>query len=232
MSENAANLWYRIGTIKLSKGSKTVKGISTRWATAGINQGATLRLDEYPELGAFEISSVTNDNELELSRAYNGKDLTGAKYSIDRNFQSTLNAEIAARVTSLINEYEIIREGNFITVNGKSAYEIACQHGFSGTEEEYLDSLVAGGLAAEVSSLRESMNDAGDAYEERLSAIENKLDEAGGGSVFEYLGLYVDADGDLSQDETHISQNSGATYDPNVATDDDVDAMLDEIFGD
>ena len=84
MAEVANTGRYRLGTIKVTQGSATVIGSGTRWATAGINQGANLYLDG--QAFAHEIKTVVSDTEITLAKPYTGGTLSAQTYSIDRNF--------------------------------------------------------------------------------------------------------------------------------------------------
>ena len=55
----------------------------------------------------------------------------------------------------------------------------------------------------------------------KISELESKLEKQ---NVYAKLGLYIDDDGDICQDEEAVS-------DREFATDDEVKAMLDEIYG-
>lgn len=143
MAETAHTGWHRIGAVNVTNNSTTVTGIGTRWLTAGINQGATFRVDGVAM--AHEIVSVNSDTSITLAKPYSGQTASNQGYSIDRNFQSTTNADLAARMANLVGEYEMIRDNNVVTINGKSAYEVAVKNGYSGTEAQWLESLKGAG---------------------------------------------------------------------------------------
>ena len=143
MAEIAHLAWYRTGTVAVTANSTTVTGSGTRWLTAGINTGATFRVDG--STLACEISSVDSDTQITLAKPYSGQTASGQSYSIDRNFQSTTNADLAARLANLAGEYELIRDGNVVTINGKSAYDVAVENGYSGTQAQWLESLKGAG---------------------------------------------------------------------------------------
>lgn len=143
MAEIANTAWYRIGTVSIANESTIVTGVGTNWLTAGINPGATLRIEGY--IPAYEVKCVNSDTEIELARPYHGTGISGAQYSIDRNFQATTNAKLAADVTDLVRLYEQVRDGTTLTIEGRSAYQIAVANGFAGTEAEWLESLKGAG---------------------------------------------------------------------------------------
>ena len=104
MAETAHLAWYRQGTVSVTDGSTTVTGNGTRFLTAGINQGAAFRIDNRPY--AWEIKSVVSDTELELAAPYYGGTVSNASYSIDRNHQATLPADLAARLAKALGNWE------------------------------------------------------------------------------------------------------------------------------
>ena len=110
--------WYRTGTINITNGSATVTGINTHFLTAGIETGATLRVDGQPY--ACEVEAVISDTELSLEKVYAGPTAEGASYSIDRNFQATTNAELAAKITALLEGYSTIDLSSLQTENKSS----------------------------------------------------------------------------------------------------------------
>ena len=143
MAEVANTSWYRKGTASPTINSTKVTGVGTNWATAGINPGATFRIDRQPF--AYEIAEVVSDTELRLAAPYYGNSGTGLSYSIDRNFQSTLPSRMSADLASLISIYEQVRDGVYLTIEGKNAYEVAVANGYTGTVAQWLESLKAGG---------------------------------------------------------------------------------------
>lgn len=56
--------------MSVTKASPTVTGLDTRWTLAGINQGATFRIDGQPY--AYEVKSVISDTKIELATPYDG----------------------------------------------------------------------------------------------------------------------------------------------------------------
>ena len=143
MAKVANTSWYRKGTASPTINSTKVTGVGTNWTTAGINPGATFRIDRQPF--AYEIAEVVSDTELRLAAPYYGNSGTGLSYSIDRNFQSTLPSRMSADLASLISIYEQVRDGVYLTIEGKNAYEVAVANGYTGTVAQWLESLKAGG---------------------------------------------------------------------------------------
>ena len=154
MAEVASNAWYRQGTVSVTSGSTRVTGSNTKWLTAGINQGATFRLDGWPY--GYEVAEVVSDTVIELARPYYGSTLSGQSYSIDRNFQSTMNSTLAAEAANLMGKYENYIDSDMRTLTGESAYQIARRLGktTAATESAWIDELKAG---AEYTALKNSV---------------------------------------------------------------------------
>lgn len=135
MAEVATTMRYRTGTATVTQGSTTIIGQNTRWSTAGINPGANFYLDgnAYPN----EIKEVVSDTKITLAKPYIGSSASVQSYSIDRNFQSSQNASIAARQAALLGEYEMIRDGQVVNINGKDAYEVYVEQGGTKTRAQF-----------------------------------------------------------------------------------------------
>lgn len=144
MAETATSSWYRAGTVSINSGSTTVNGVNTRWATAGINPGASFRIDGLPD--DYEVAEVVSDTRLTLVNPYYGSNISGKTYSIDRNFQSTSNAEIARKVVDMLGKYEKYIDDDMHTVQGESAFDIAKRLGktTAATEAEWVEALKNG----------------------------------------------------------------------------------------
>ncbi len=141
MAGIANTRWYRQGKVTLTPNSTKVTGVNTNWLTAGINPGATFRVDSSPY--AYEVAEVVSDTELTLGSVYAGNSSSNVAYSIDRNFQATPLSNIAADLSDLLRVYERIQDGVFKTIQGKSAYDLAKENGFTGTLTQWLESLKA-----------------------------------------------------------------------------------------
>ena len=149
MATVANTSWYRTGTVTVTNGSTTITGTNTNWTSAGINPGATFRLDS--GLVPYEVLEVVSDTSITLRTAYTGMSGSGKTYSIDRNFQSTPMAGLCADVATVIHKYETHIDAETNTVTGKSAYELAVDNGYVGTVAEWLESLK--GDADEIAAL-------------------------------------------------------------------------------
>ena len=143
MAEVATSNWYRQGTVSVTINSTKVTGVGTAWLTAGINPGATFRISGLSL--AYEVKRVVSDTEIELGEPYYGNSGSALKYSIDRNYQSTTNAHISKELTGLMGIYEQLRDGVYLTIEGKSAYQVAVENGYTGTVSQWLESLKAAG---------------------------------------------------------------------------------------
>ncbi|MBQ7594173.1 MAG: hypothetical protein IJU48_07455 [Synergistaceae bacterium] len=145
MAETAHTGWYRQGTVSVTNGSTKVSGNGTKFLTAGINPGATFRLDAKSDY-ACEVASVVSDTELQLVKPYYGQSASGQTYSIDRNHQSTLLADLAARLSKAMGNWEARYDLDMATITGESAYEIAKRLGktSAATEAAWIDELKAG----------------------------------------------------------------------------------------
>ena len=149
MAEVANTSWYRAGTVSVTINSTKVTGVGTHWLTAGINPGATFRLDRSSY--ACEVAEVVSDTEIKLAQPFYGNSASGQTYSIDRNFQSTMPSKLSADLADLLSIYEQIRDGIYLTIEGKSAYQVAVENGYTGTVAQWLESLKA---AAELTALK------------------------------------------------------------------------------
>ncbi len=144
MAAVSSTAWYRPGTVTVTNGSTTVSGNGTKFLTAGINAGAALRLDARGDY-ALEIDRVVSDTEIQLVKPYVGQTASNQAYSIDRNHQSTLPADLSARLSKAIGNWEARYDTDMATITGKSAYEIAVEEGYVGTKAQWLASLQATG---------------------------------------------------------------------------------------
>ncbi|MBQ4469059.1 MAG: hypothetical protein II917_02840, partial [Synergistaceae bacterium] len=136
--------WYSDGTVAYTKGSTAITGTNTFWLSAGIKAG-DIFVD--PNGKIYEITAVNDSTSITLGKSYAGDTGTGKGYSIIRNFNGTMSPTLAKRVSILLNEFEQRYDLDMQTVTPKSAYDIAKDNGFSGTQEEWLETLSAYGIA-------------------------------------------------------------------------------------
>jgi hypothetical protein len=93
--------WYRIGTVSVVNGSKSIVGVGTLWAEqAAAGDLFTLDGNQF-----YEIETVTDDTHIELKTNYLEAAAGDQNYAIIRNFASTLTATLAARLADLLNRW-------------------------------------------------------------------------------------------------------------------------------
>ena len=130
--------WYRVGTVALTKNSKIVTGSGTYWLSAGLHTGDIFSVDNVVD---YEIASVDSNTQLTLKTAYAGNTTTETDYSIVRNFTASMAAQVAAQTANLLNDMRRYVDADMQSIHGKSAYQIACEKGYAGTESEWIASL-------------------------------------------------------------------------------------------
>ncbi len=162
--------WFRDGNIKATNGSTEITGSGTYWESAGLNPGDMLEVNNS---GLFyEIASINSDTSITLARAYQGATLTGAAYAIVRNFTATMPSKIAAQTSELITDFRKYVDSDMERLTGRSAYEIAKLHGFTGTETEWLASLK--GHADEIATINSKIEPLNTSQYQRLSLYRGK----------------------------------------------------------
>lgn len=160
--------WYRVGSVALTHNSKTVTGTGTFWLAATLNAGDLFTVDASQ---FYEIDTITSNTSLTLKTAFTGDSTTESEYSIIRNFTASLPAQTAARCADLLNDFRRYVDTDMQSIHGKSAYQIACDKGYVGTESEWIASLkgdsaydvaVANGYSGTESEWLESLKAAGE----------------------------------------------------------------------
>ena len=131
--------WYRDGSVSAVTGSRNITGNGTYWGSAGINPGDLFTFNNGKSF--TEIATVNSDTSITLATDYEGNTVTGAAYAIVRNFTATMPARIAAQVTEVVGDFKKKFDTATGTVTGKSAYEVAKDNGFVGTESQWLETL-------------------------------------------------------------------------------------------
>ncbi|MBQ6971793.1 MAG: hypothetical protein IJP86_05495 [Synergistaceae bacterium] len=144
--------WYRNGTVNITYNSTAVTGSGTNWATAGLNPGDIFSIDGVSD---YEILEISDNTHITLKTPYKGSTSSGRGYYIIRNFTAALPSQLAAKCVALYAELLTYWNSDTQTLNGKSAYEIAKEHGFSGTEAQWLESLKSAG---EISTLKSQIS--------------------------------------------------------------------------
>src|SRR3989304_5237419 len=79
---------YRIGTIKMINGDATVEGTGTTWS-GEIDISDLFKAKDEDVI--YQVASVTNNTNLELSTPYSGITRSGELYQINRDFTPNLN---------------------------------------------------------------------------------------------------------------------------------------------
>ena len=130
--------WYREGTISATEGSVNIVGKNTYWNTAGLKPGDILGTTNSTQ---FEIDAIIDDTHLTLKEPFPSSSFTNHKYYIIRNFNASFGAQAAAQATALCADVKRYIDGKQETLTGKSAYEVAVDEGFVGTQAEWLASL-------------------------------------------------------------------------------------------
>lgn len=155
--------WYRVGTVALTKNSKIVTGTGTFWLAAGLHTGDIFSVDCVTE---YEVASIDSNTQITLRTAYTGDSTTESAYRIIRNFTASMAAQTAADTASLLNDFRRYVDADMQSIHGKSAYQTACEKGYTGTESEWVASLkgpsayevaVANGYNGTVSEWLESL---------------------------------------------------------------------------
>lgn len=142
---SAYTSWYRTGTVSITKGSNEVIGAKTYWTTAGIHAGDILKVGGLD----YEIGEVADDTTLVLAETPKNS-VSKSSYAVIRNFTAGMSTETAANVINLLGKFTRYVDADMQTVQGKSAYDLAKENGFTGTLAQWLDSLKAAGEWAEL----------------------------------------------------------------------------------
>ncbi len=198
--------WYRYGKISAVKGSKTITGEKTYWASAGCNAGDIVKI----EGSDYELDAIVDNTTLTLRTPYTGENVTNVNYAIIRNFNATPMSRTVARISEILRVHQTLLDKELTTLTGKSAYDIAVDNGFIGTEEEWVESLKAAGEWAALNAEVEKKAD--------KSFVEPVVD------FYDKSGLYIDDDGDVAQ---HIEEDPEPEPTPTPSGDDDVAADSD-----
>ena len=95
--------WYTDGTVTVTNGSKSVVGNGTLWASqASSGDLFSLDADKF-----CEIDAVVDDTHITLKNVYAGATAAGKTYAIIRNFTSTLPAQLASKLATLMADYHM-----------------------------------------------------------------------------------------------------------------------------
>lgn len=156
MAETVHLAWYRQGLVSVTNGSTKVSGNGTKFLTAGINAGASFRLDARVDY-TCEVDRVVSDTEIQLVKPYVGQSADNQAYSIDRNHQSTLPADLSACLAKAMDNWEARYDFDMQTITGPSAYDIAVELGYTGTKAQWLEALKDDGSVIALKNLVEPL---------------------------------------------------------------------------
>lgn len=101
--DSAGIPWYSTGTVNVTQGSSNVAGVGTNWVNAGLKVGDIFTIDKSR---LYQITKINSNTSLTLQEAYQGATGTSQVYFVIRNFAGTMQAQIAAQVSELVNKYE------------------------------------------------------------------------------------------------------------------------------
>lgn len=101
--DSAGIPWYSTGTVNVTQGSSNVAGVGTNWVNAGLKVGDIFTIDKSR---LYQITEIKSNTLLTLQEAYQGATGTSQVYFVIRNFAGTMQAQIAAQVSELVNKYE------------------------------------------------------------------------------------------------------------------------------
>ena len=101
--DSAGIPWYSTGTVNVTQGSSNVAGVGTNWVNAGLKVGDIFTIDKSR---LYQITAINSNTSLSLQEAYQGATGTSQVYFVIRNFAGTMQAQIAAQVSELVNKYE------------------------------------------------------------------------------------------------------------------------------
>ncbi|MBQ7543894.1 MAG: hypothetical protein IJT02_03020 [Synergistaceae bacterium] len=135
--------WYRVGQCAVTYNSKAVTGTSTYWSASGLLPGDLFTTDNGATF--YEIDTVTDNTHITLKTAYTQGTDSASSYAIVRNFTATMPAQVAAQTSDLLLDMRRYLDNDTQTLRGKSAYEIAVAKGYTGTESQWLESLIGAG---------------------------------------------------------------------------------------
>jgi hypothetical protein len=131
--------WFKTGTINLTNNSDIVTGNGAGF-NKSIRRGDSLVVNQ---LVVGEIDAVVNANQLKLVRPYGGTTAQNVAYAIQPTAATI--AEVDDKIVDLLDTVADLIEGGGTGGGagsaGKSAYELAVENGFVGTEQEWLESL-------------------------------------------------------------------------------------------
>ena len=214
--------WYRTGLVSVIQGSKKITGMNTEWLTGNVKQGDVFTVGG----NFFEIENIIGSEELSLTTPYSGSTAVNLEYAIIPRARAVLLAELALNIKNTITYWN----------NREKIYEAYDSRIAALENQSQTQTAVSPELQQKVNALETTLSD----YASRITNLENQA-SSGTGSGTESssavtrflgnLGLFIDSDGDLSQDDEHINASDYSDLNPgDVASEDDVDEMLNDVF--
>ena len=132
-------MWYKLGKIKSGTSPNKIIGQDTNWVFAGIAPGDIFLLDNYSPL---EIISIEDDIHLTLGAEVGISNWQN--YQIIQVHSATMQSRVAADLADLLSRVRKMFNEATNTLRGLSAFELAQENGFTGTLDEWLESLKGG----------------------------------------------------------------------------------------
>lgn len=108
--------WYRTGSVNVINGSTLITGDGTLWLLQ-VKVGDILTLNASD---LYEVASIDANTAITLATPYLGVTENTQPYAILRNFTSTTNAELAVKIATLLNSWQV-RENEFSNWQGGTA---------------------------------------------------------------------------------------------------------------
>ena len=106
--------WYRAGIVDVVSASKSIVGAGTLWEDqVAAGDLFTLDGDHF-----YEIETITDDTHIVLKTNYLESSGDDQSYAIIRNFASTTNATLAARLAELLNRWHTREDEWYAWHNG------------------------------------------------------------------------------------------------------------------
>ena len=214
--------WYRAGSVSINKGSKTVTGINTDWLIAGVKAGDVLVINRQ----VYEIDEVKDSESLLLVDTFDKENIANSDYGIILRAEAVLLAELAADVQKAVLLWN---KGS-----GSGISDEQLESKIREILESQTQTVIEEQIEAKVREILESQTQT--VTDEQLEAKINEILETKTptqtSTIAGRLGLYIDDSGDLAQDDDHITISGGSSEEDSggVATEDDVNDMLDDVF--
>lgn len=218
-------MWYKLGKVKSASEADKLIGQDTNWEYAGIKPGDIFLLEDYPPL---EILSVEDNTHLTLDAEVGIS--SWVNYKIIRVHSATSHAETTADLADLLRRIRKLFNEEINTLQGMSAYELAQENGFTGTLEEWLESLKGGpkgdpgtnGMSAFEIAKENGFSGTVTAWlaslkgQEGKSSYELACEKGFEGTLSEYLESLHGADGENGKDGVD-GENGLSSYEIAVA---------------